>query len=124
MSADQPYFQVVLNLPHAGRVARRILRLVPDTRTEAGRLAMELEELLAPCLDADENPAQAEAMMLKLRAAELGRHLVDAIEREKLGNDRMGQAVRNLFECLELGREGAAISLRAGEGPNSFQRPS
>ena len=27
------------------------------------------------------------------------------------------------FECLELGEEGAEISLRAGEDPNSIQRP-
>jgi hypothetical protein len=40
-----------------------------------------------------------------------------------LGHDRLGQCVRNFFECLELGREGAAISLRAGENPRSMQRP-
>ena len=45
------------------------------------------------------------------------------IERLKLGSDRLGQHVRNLFECLELGEEGAQISLRAGENPNSVQRP-
>ena len=53
----------------------------------------------------------------------LGRLLVDHIERDQLGHDRLGQGIRNLFECLELGREGAVISLRAGEDPRSFQRP-
>ena len=57
------------------------------------------------------------------QAAVLGRKLVDQIEREKAGHDRLGQCVRNLFECLELGQEGAVISLRAGEDPKSFQRP-
>jgi len=123
MHEDIPFFQVALNLPHAGRVARRILRLVPDTRTATGRLAMELEELLASCFDADENPPPAKAAMLQTRSASLGRMLVDAIEAERLGDDRMGQAVRNFFECLERGREGAIISLRAGEDPKSFQRP-
>ena len=47
----------------------------------------------------------------------------DDIEKNKLGGDRLGQAVRNLFECLALGEEGAAISLRAGENPRSTLRP-
>ena len=38
-------------------------------------------------------------------------------------SDRLGQLVRNYFECLELGAEGAEISLRAGEDPRSLQRP-
>jgi hypothetical protein len=53
----------------------------------------------------------------------LGRQLVDAMEAARLGGDRLGQLVRNLFECLELGKEGAEISLRAGENPGSLQRP-
>jgi hypothetical protein len=55
--------------------------------------------------------------------ADLARALVDQIERAGAGSDRLGQHVRNFFECLSLGEEGAAISLRAGEDPNSIQRP-
>ena len=49
---------------------------------------------------------------------------MDEIEKAGAGADRLGQQVRNLFECLELGEEGAAISLRAGENPRSLLRPT
>jgi hypothetical protein len=124
--SDAPFFHVPLNLPHAGRVARRILTLLHRdgrTGTRAGELAAEIVELLDACFEADENPPPTEATRLRERAAALGRQLVDAIELDALGHDRLGQCVRNFFECLELGREGAALSLRAGESPDSMQRP-
>ena len=126
----RPFFNVALNLPHAGRRARRIGLLLPGRETDrapeadaARRVAEQLLELLDPCLEADENPAAVISARLQTRAAELGRKLVDHIERGRFGHDRLGQCVRNLFECLELGREGADISLRAGENPRSMQRP-
>jgi hypothetical protein len=129
-SADRPFFQVALNLPHAGRIARRIIRLLPAQGAPGGadaeaarRNAAALLLLLDPFTDADENPAAPVAEKVSRRAAELGRGLVECIERGGFGSDRLGQCVRNLFECLELGREGAEISLRAGEDPRSFQRP-
>lgn len=124
--SDAPFFHVPLNLPHAGRVARRILTLLHRegrTSTRAGDFAAQLVELLDPAFETDENPPAAEAARLREQAAALGRELVDAIELDALGHDRLGQCVRNLFECLELGREGAALSLRAGENPSSMQRP-
>jgi len=126
---DRPYFNVALNLPHAGRIARRIARLVPPSgppgspEAAAIRLTVELVELLEPSLDLDENPPPEAAVRLRDQAARLGRGLVDQIERGGFGHDRLGQCVRNLFECLELGREGTEISLRAGEDPRSLQRP-
>ena len=45
------------------------------------------------------------------------------IERLHIGDDRLGQAVRNFFECLGLGVEGARLSLLAGENPDSALRP-
>jgi len=129
-SGDRPFFRVALNLPHAGRIARRIARLLPDGRSPGGadaaacrELAAEMIELLDPCLDLDENPPGGQASEVRERAAALGRRLVDHIERGGFGHDRLGQCVRNLFECLELGQEGADISLRAGENPRSLQRP-
>jgi hypothetical protein len=125
----QPFFHVALNLPHAGRIARRIILILPARGRSDGpeavarRTAAELLALLEPCVELDENPAQALALQLRDRAATLGRTLVDQIEAGRLGFDRLGQCVRNLFECLELGREGASISLRAGEDPRSLQRP-
>ena len=127
---ERPHFKVALNLPHAGRVARRILPLLPprgepgSDAAESRRLATEMVELLDACMNLDENPPAEAAAQLREHAAALGRRLVDHIERGGLGHDRLGQCVRNYFECLELGREGVEISLRAGEDPRSIQRPT
>lgn len=126
---ERPYFKVALNLPHAGRVARRILIHLPESAPATQReiaakaLALELIEMLDPCLELDDNPPGPAGQQLRSRAAEAGRQLVDQVEQGGLGHDRLGQCVRNLFECLELGREGADISLRAGGNPRSLQRP-
>jgi hypothetical protein len=131
MPESTPFFQVSLNLPHAGRVARRILMMMPDRKLgrglpadALGLSASKLDALLAPYVDQDDNPPGPIAARVRNEAATLGRKLVDEIESAQAGHDRLGQCVRNLFECLELGREGATISLRAGEHPKSFQRPS
>ena len=127
MAEDIPHFKIPLNLPHAGRIAERILVLLdreglpgPDAEKTAHRLA----SLLEPYFQSEENPRPDTANRVREEAAKLGRQLVDHIERGGLGHDRLGQCIRNLFECLELGPEGTVISLRAGEDPKSFQRPS
>ncbi len=126
---DRPFFQVALNLPHAGRIARRILAQLPaegapgEDAAAARHLVAGLVKLLGPCVDMDENPPGELALQVRDRAAALGRRLVEHVGRGGFGHDRLGQCVRNLFECLELGREGAEISLLAGEDPRSLQRP-
>lgn len=124
------HFRVPLNLPHAGTVAARIQYLLArrvdaadSTRRRLLETARELAELLEPYRAAGDNPARPEAERMAELAAAIGRELVDAIERQRLGEDRLGQCVRNLFELLELGEEGAIVSLRASENPNSLQRP-
>ncbi len=131
MPGEVPHCRVALNLPHAGRVALRIVRLMADSgpyrtprKDSAAETATRLEALLAPHFESGDHPPAVVAARVREEAAALGRKLVDQIEREKAGHDRLGQCVRNLFECLELGQEGAIISLRAGENPDSFQRPS
>jgi len=127
---NRPYFKVALNLPHAGRVAWRIDSLL-SAETSANPLKLdaavatvaEIRGLLEPAIELDDNPPPPIAVELRNRVAELGRRLVGQIESGGLGHDRLGQCVRNLFECLELGLEGADISLRAGENPKSLQRP-
>jgi len=126
MPAEVPYFKVALNLPHAGRIARRIVALLDhknDEATPAVLTAGKLLALLEPYYDSEENPPKMLVGRVREQAARLGRQLVDEIERDKMGHDRLGQCVRNFFECLELGREGTLISLRAGENPDSLQRP-
>jgi len=90
---------------------------VPEVMDTADKLS----NYLFRSAGGDDNPPNA--MEVRDHAAELGRQLVDAMETAHVTGDRLGQLVRNLFECLELGKEGAEISLRAGENPNSLQRP-
>lgn len=124
------HFDIPLDLPHAGRLAGRIQRLLEKHCEELGAdapdavdIADKLDSLLFKYSVTEENPADAEANEVREQAAALGRELVAALERANIASDRLGQFIRNLFECLELGEEGAAISLRAGENPNSLQRP-
>jgi len=116
------YFQIPLNLPHASTVASRIVRLLPDG-SELKGLAEDLLEPLLVFQITQDYSADINTYRVRDRAAERGRQLVEAIEAEGLGRDRLGQCLRNLFECLELGEEGAALGLRAGENPDSMQRP-
>jgi hypothetical protein len=125
-----PHFDIPLDLPHAGRIADRILTLLErhtqENAIEAPEM-LETAEQLAGYLfrfsATDENPAAAEAAVAREEAAVLGHQLVDQMIGAGIRGDRLGQLVRNFFECLELGAEGAEISLRAGENPNSLQRP-
>jgi hypothetical protein len=123
-----PYFDIPLDLPHAGRIADRIVALLEKHTEEMGLdvpevmdTADKLSSYLFRNAEGDDNPPNANEV--RDQAALLGRQLVDAMEAAHLTGDRLGQLVRNLFECLELGKEGAEISLRAGENPKSLQRP-
>lgn len=124
------HYQIPRNLPHASTIARRIhSRLLggandPDSPETAALMEHleQIQELLEP-YDGGEEPADAEGERVASEAAAIGRELVAAIESAGIGEDRLGQLVRNLFECLGMGEEGAELSLRAGEDPNSLMRP-
>ena len=125
-----PHFDLPLDLPHAGRIAARIVRLLERHCEEHGidapevlDLAETLDARLAKYVERDDNPPDDEAAGIREKAAALGRQLVTALETQNIRGDRLGQYVRNLFECLAMGKEGAEISLRAGEDPASLQRP-
>jgi len=118
------HFNLPLNLPHAATIAHRILYYVRNGGPAAALArAGELIELLEPWRDREENGPDDEAERVRQAAAALGRRIVEGVEGSSCRSDRLGQAVRNLFECLALGAEGSAISLRAGENPNSTLRP-
>lgn len=124
------HFDIPLDLPHAGRLASRIVRLLERHCDEYGidapdllDTAERLDAMLSRYVEQEENPVASEAREARASAAELGRRLVCELEAANIRGDRLGQYIRNLFECLELGKEGAEISLRAGEEPGSLQRP-
>lgn len=124
------FFDLPLNLPHAGTIALRIARRIsmhgPHFLPESASLLQavgDLAAILQPYMLSGENPEQAEAQRVAQESLRLGRLIVDEIERLRWGEDRLGQCVRNLFECLERGEEGAQLSLRAGENPDSLLRP-
>lgn len=120
-----PFFRIPLNLPHAATISVRILYHLRQGRPAPAAIerAGELVAVLDGYRERDDNgPAEDQPHVIE-EAARLGHAIVDEIERAGAGHDRLGQQVRNLFECLEMGEEGAAISLRAGENPNSLLRP-
>ena len=124
------HFDIPLDLPHAGRLADRILTLLEKHLEEKAMdapalldAAERLSNLLFRYSDDDSMPDRDEALTVRDEAAVAARELVVEAENAGIAGDRFGQLVRNLFECLELGKEGAEISLRAGENPNSLQRP-
>lgn len=118
------------NIPHAATISRRIearlSALAKGTDADTEPLFAEvarLVERLDPYGLTEVEPDHAEASTVAREAAEISRRMVDEIERAGLADDRLGQAVRNLFECLGLAKEGLSISLRAGENPASLMRP-
>jgi len=118
--------QADINLPHAYTVLDRIARLMerehspPAETTAVPRLLSELDKLLRPY---PYDPPRPEAMKVADQAAGVARLLVDAIVETGYRGDRLGQCVRNLFECLGLPAEGAEVSLLCGERPDSLMRP-
>lgn len=123
------HFKIPLNLPHAGTISGRMeyyirgkIKVLTDEHRALLQRVNRLQELLGPIRAAGENPTDLEAQRVVGEAADLGRRIVDGIDALNLGTDRLGQAIRNLFECLERGEEGAQLSLRAGENPDSALR--
>ncbi len=127
---DDDYQRYVrINLPHARTIVSRIGRTLEalgafgDAASDGGTGLHEafdaLERELRPF---DEDPAAVEALAAADRAAALGRTLVDTILETPARSDRLGQHVRNLFECLGLFEEGATLSLQCGERPDSPMR--
>ena len=125
--SDQAYARYVqVNLPHARTVIRRIggaLEALGAFGEDGNGVALELhgalEKVAAPY---DEDPAFEAALRAADAVAERARVLVSAILASPARSDRLGQHVRNLFECLGLPDEGARLSLQCGERPDSLLR--
>ncbi len=115
-----------INLPHAQTIIDRIARWMERQHSPAAdttavpTLLSDLDKLLRPyALD----PPWTEAVKAADQAATVARRLVDEIVKTGYRDDRLGQCVRNLFECLGFAAEGAELSLLCGERPDSLMRP-
>jgi hypothetical protein len=130
MADDAAYRRYVnINLPHARTIVQRIGRSLEalgafgegsnggaqGLHAAFGRLESEIEPF-------EEDPVQDAAIKAADAVAERARTLVAAILETPTRGDRLGQHVRNLFECLGLAEEGASLSLRCGERPDSPMR--
>jgi hypothetical protein len=124
---DEDYRRWVrVNLPHARTVLQRIGRTLEALGAfgesgdgHAASLLQAFETLERELRGFDEDPPAEEALRAADAAAERARALVEAILASPARSDRLGQHVRNLFECLGLAEEGAELSLRCGERPDS-----
>ena len=125
-SSGSPRFSYI-NLPHAHTIVSRLVRWFEGIADPAALEETKVPELLAEldrCLRPyAEDPPEAQAIPAADQTAHVARQLVDEIERCGYQGDRLGQCVRNLFECLGLDEEGAELSLRCGERPDSPLRP-
>ncbi|HQZ18629.1 MAG TPA: hypothetical protein PLD86_17280 [Vicinamibacteria bacterium] len=116
-----------INLPHARTIAERIERQLEILRVLDGEgskrlngVVVAMRNKLEPWVeDADPEKAAESADPIVDLARELVRLIVDD---ERARSDRLGQCVRNLFECLGLPNEGRRVSLACGESPDSLMR--
>ena len=125
---DRDYERYVrINLPHARTIVQRIGRSLdalgafPEEGAE-GELPEALLALEETLRDFDEDPGAEIALPAADATAAAGRRLVDAILATPWRSDRLGQHVRNLYECLGAPDEGATLSLQCGERPDSPMR--
>lgn len=128
--SDAAYRRYVqINLPHARTIVGRIgrsLEALGGFAEQGDGGALELHAAYAGLQEAvtpyDEDPGLEDALAAADGIAARGRALVDAVLDTPCRGDRLGQSVRNLFECLGLPEEGAELSLRCGERPDSLLR--
>lgn len=116
-----------INLPHATTIVGRLQTYLggrtsptPVEETRIPDCLVALDDILGRF---PQDPPLNVALDVAARAAQIAREMVEEIVRAGYRGDRLGQTVRNLFECLGFPEEGAALSLRCGERPDSPLRP-
>ena len=116
-----------INLPHARTIVGRLMYYLAQRPEVAAAGPEELRDLLDEMERAlsryDTDPPAAEAITVAQRMGEQARTLADEIVASGYRGDRLGQCVRNLFECLGYPEEGAQRSLECGERADSPLRP-
>lgn len=124
---DEDYRRYVrINLPHARTIVQRIARTLDalggfghEGNGQAQALSGALADLDGSLRPFDADPPADEALRAADAAAEMGRSLVATILASPCRSDRLGQHVRNLFECLGLNEEGADLAVKCGERSDS-----
>jgi hypothetical protein len=124
---DEDYRRWVrINLPHARTIVQRIGRSLEAASAfgergngQAAPLVAAFEALEGALRAFDEDPPAEQALRAADAAAARARVLVEAILATPARGDRLGQHVRNLFECLGLAEEGSELALRCGEREDS-----
>jgi hypothetical protein len=116
-----------INLPHAHTIAGRLIYYLAHRQARPSSSGVDLRDLLdeleAQLRPFDSDPTLDIALQAAESAAEQARALADEIVAAGYRGDRLGQCVRNLFECLGYPEEGAARALDCGERPDSPLRP-
>ncbi len=116
-----------LNLPHALTVVGRLALYLEPRRApvpvEETRVQEHLDALYQLLGPHTEDPPPGIAASVAEKATATARLLAEEIARVGYSGDRIGQCIRNLFECLGQPAEGAALSLLCGERPDSPLRP-
>jgi len=117
----------LINLPHALTIVGRLVYYleyrgepVPIEETQVREILGTLDGILRPY---PTDPPPGEEVPVAETAAVQARLLAREMVRAGYTGDRLGQCIRNLFECLGLPEEGAALSLECGERPDSPMRP-
>src|SRR5258708_4897996 len=119
---------VHINLPHSRTALSRIRRMLEFLHAlaedAAGGPALHatFQALEREAEPYDEDPALAAAIAAADALAERARTLVEALLQTPMRSDRLGQHVRNLFECLGLPEEGALLPLQCCERADSLVR--
>lgn len=116
-----------INLPHARTIVGRLMYYVAQRPEVASAGEVDLRDMLdemeRELAKYDSDPPEPEAVATARRIGEAASVLTDEIVRSGCRGDRLGQCVRNLFECLGYPEEGARRSLECGERPDSPLRP-
>jgi hypothetical protein len=116
-----------INLPHARTIVGRLVYYLAQRPELAGAGASDVRDLLDDLEKGlgkyEVDPPAQEALAAAEKNSVTARALADEIVRCGYRGDRLGQCVRNLFECLGYAGEGAERSLACGERPDSPLRP-
>jgi hypothetical protein len=125
---DDPDYEryVRINLPHARTIVDRIGRSLAALSAAAAEgnghgatLDAAFARLERALRDYDQDPPFPAAVRAADVVAETARILVEAVLATPVRGERLGQHVRNLFECLGLPEEGALRGAACGEPPDS-----